>query len=440
VTQLRVAIVADYLEEGWPSMDLVANMLVDRLRAEHSGTIEPMLIRPALRRRVSRLPGASARAEMADRIANRLWDYPRVVAAEAEACDLFHIVDHSYAQLVHRLPAERTLVTCHDLDTFRSVLDPELEPRSSIFRAMTRHILDGLRKAAHIACDTAATRDDLVRKAGIDRARTSVVPNGPHPSCSPLAEPAADAEAARLLGGRGSTYLLHVGSTIARKRIDVLLRVVAAVRAEHKDVRLVRVGGPFTAEQRVLVRELGLDDAVVQLPFVDRSTLASIYRRSALVLQPSAREGFGLPVLEALASGTPVVASDIDALREVGANAVEYCVPDDVEGWARTVARLLAERDTQPDRWRERRDAGIERASAFSWSRYTNDVVALYRVLVSESVPGSGFRVPGSGSGSGVPGSGSGVPGSGSGVPGSGSGVPGSGSGVPGLGSLRRGL
>jgi glycosyltransferase involved in cell wall biosynthesis len=380
--------VADYLEEGWPSMDLVANMLVDRLRAEYADSIEPTLIRPALRRRLSRLPGASgsARAQMADRIANRLWDYPRVVESAAEAYDLFHVVDHSYAQLVHRLPAERTLVTCHDLDTFRSVLDPELEPRSAAFRAMTRHILDGLGKAAHIACDTAATRDDLVRKAAVGAERTSVIPNGPHPSCSPSAEPAADAEAARLLGGRGATYLLHVGSTIARKRIDVLLRVVAAVRRQYRDTRLVRVGGPFTAEQRVLVRELGLDDAIVQLPFVDRSTLASIYRRSALVLQPSEREGFGLPVIEALASGTPVVASDIDALREVGATAVEYCVSDDVEDWARTVGRLLAERDTEPDRWRERRDAGINRASAFSWSRYARDVASVYRLL-SGSIP-----------------------------------------------------
>ena len=68
------------------------------------------------------------------------------------------------------------------------------------------------------------------------------------------------------------------------------------------------------------------------LPFLDRATLAAVYRRSALVLLPSEREGFGLPVLEALACGTPVVASDIDALREVGGDAVRYCPAEDVGG------------------------------------------------------------------------------------------------------------
>ena len=164
------------------------------------------------------------------------------------------------------------------------------------------------------------------RKAGVAAGRTSVVLNGPHPSCTPAAEPAADVEAARLLGPAGrTTELLHVGSTIARKRIDVLLRVIAAVRRERKDVRLMRVGGPFTAEQRALVARARPRRVIVVLPFLDRSTLAAVYRRSALVLLPSEREGFGLPVLEALACGTPVVASDIEALREVGGDAATYC-------------------------------------------------------------------------------------------------------------------
>jgi len=111
------------------------------------------------------------------------------------------------------------------------------------------------------------------------------------------------------------------------------------------------------------------------LPFLDRSTLAAVYRRSALVLLPSEREGFGLPLLEALACGTPIIASDIEPLREVGADAVAYCDPEDVRAWTEAVLRILAE-----DRGRllARRDAGIARAASFSWSRYAADVVALY--------------------------------------------------------------
>jgi glycosyltransferase involved in cell wall biosynthesis len=380
-TRLRVAIIADYLEEGWPSMDLVADMLFDRLQREHASLIAPTLVRPVLRRRAGRLPGSSRIPWLpgVDRVTNRLWDYPRYVSGFDGRYDLFHIVDHSYAQLVHRLPAGRTIVTCHDLDTFRSVLDPALEPRSAPFRAMTRHILAGLRKAGHIACDSHATRDLMVARAGVAADRTTVVPNGPHPSCSPEAEPAADVEAARLLGPRAAfTDILHVGSTIPRKRIDVLLRLFAALRTTRERLRLVRVGGPFTAAQQALVRQLNLTDAIVVLPMLDRSTLASVYRRSAVVLMPSEREGFGLPVLEALACGTPVVASDIEALREVGGFAASYCPVEDIDAWHRTVGRLLDERREHPAQWNLRRESGIRRAAAFSWSKYANDVVAIY--------------------------------------------------------------
>jgi glycosyltransferase involved in cell wall biosynthesis len=377
---LRVAILSDYLEEGWPSMDLVADMLFDRLQREHGGAIAPALVRPPMRRRAGRLPWSRRGwAHAVDRVANRLWDYPRLASTLAGRFDVYHIVDHSYAQLVHRLPAERTVVTCHDLDTFRSVLEPEHERRTPLFRGMTRHILDGLRKAGHVTCDSHATRDALVSRAGIAVERTTVVPNGPHPSCSPEAEPAADIDAARLLGPRGATVdLLHVGSTIARKRLDLLLRVFDSLRNSHRQLRLIRVGGPFTAAQQALVRELGLGEAVVVLPALDRSTLASVYRRSALLLMPSEREGFGLPVVEALACGTPVVASDIAALREVGGYAATYCPIDDVDAWHGAVSRLLDERAQMPAQWTLRREAGIRRAAAFSWSRYAADVVSIY--------------------------------------------------------------
>jgi len=386
--KLRVAILADYLEEGWPSMDLVADMLLDRLQREHAGTIEAALVRPALRRRAGRLPGSGGTPWIAgiDRVANRHWDYPRIVSRLANRYDLFHIVDHSYSQLVHRLPAERTIVTCHDLDTFRSVLEPVAERRSPLFRVMTRHILDGLRKAGHIACDSNATRDALVARAGIRAEQTTVVPNGPHPSCRPEAEPSADIDAARLLGPRGIyTDLLHVGSTITRKRIDVLLNLFQSLRSAHRRLRLVRVGGPFTAAQQAMVRELDLGEGVVVLPTLDRSTLAAVYRRSALLLMTSEREGFGLPVLEALACGTPVVASDVAALREVGGFAVTYCAVNDVEAWHRTVSRLLDERRDNAAQWTLRREAGMRRAAAFSWSRYAADVVAIYARIAPAS-------------------------------------------------------
>ena len=384
MTRLRVAIVADFVEEGWPSMDLVADMLLERLRAEHAGTVTAELVRPALRRRTSHLPGKTA--FNVDRVLNRFWDYPRALSKLTRSFDVFHVVDHSYAQLVHALPAERTLVTCHDLDTFRSVLQPAFEARSAAYRAMTKRILEGLRKAGHVACDTEATRDALVRYAGILPERTSVVHNGPHPSCTPRWEAAAEAEATRLIGRGHGVDLLHVGSTIERKRIDTLLRVFEALRPDFPGIRLIRVGGPMNGEQRRLARDLGIEDRILSVPFLDRSTLAAIYRHCALLLLTSDREGFGLPALEALACGTPVVASNIAALREVGGDAVAYCDVDDVDEWRTRVARLLVERREQPDAWASRKALGIQRAAVFSWSRYADATVALYARLAGAEI------------------------------------------------------
>src|SRR5262249_58441189 len=96
----------------------------------------------------------------ADRLLNRFWDYPRLLGrlARRGGFDLFHLVDHSYAQLVLALPPGRVVVTCHDLDAFRCLLEPGREPRPAWFRAMARRTLGGLRRAAFIACDSEATR------------------------------------------------------------------------------------------------------------------------------------------------------------------------------------------------------------------------------------------------------------------------------------------
>lgn len=383
--RLRVAIIADYLEEQWPSMDLVADMLMTHLAPSHAGSIEATLVRPPMPRRLSRLGlPAPARAQTVDRILARQWDYARAVKA-LPPFDLYHVVDHTYAHLVHDLPAARTIVTCHDVDAFRSILQPEDEWRSPTFRWMSRRILSGLRLAAHVPCDSQATVDTLITLAGFPPGQLSVIPNGADVVGWDAADGQTDFEAARLLGPKRPIELLHVGSTIPRKRIDVLLDVFAAVRRIRPDARLVRVGGPFTAEQRLRVRDLNLTDAVAVLPFVDRATLAAVYRRAVVALLPSEREGFGLPLVEALACGTPVVASDIPVLREVGADAAEYCRVADVDAWSRAVLALIAERDSAPEQWQSRKARGVTRASQFSWSTYAAAVAQVYLTVAARA-------------------------------------------------------
>jgi glycosyltransferase involved in cell wall biosynthesis len=379
----RLAILCDIVEENWPSMDLVGEMLFKYLEQDHADSFAATRLSPPMRRRFTRIR-ANGHFFNADRLLNRFWDYPRWLQGHTQPFDLFHLVDHSYGQLLHHLPAGRTIVSCHDLDTFRCLLEPHTDPRSRLFRKMMSHVLSGFRKAARVVCDSAAIRDELLGHGLIAPECVSVVPLGVHPACRPEPDPAADAEATRLLGGgpKSAINLLHVGSTIRRKRIDVLLEVFAGVRKEFPEARLVRVGGPFTPAQLELVQRLNLEKAIVVLTDLGRDALAAIYRQSALVLQPSEREGFGLPVIEAMACGIPVVASDLSVLREVGGNSAAYCTVGHLSSWIKTITDLLFERSEQPQQWSQRRAAGIEQAANFSWPEYARRMVSVYRELV----------------------------------------------------------
>jgi len=383
--RIRVAICGDFPEEGWPSMDRFRGMLLEHIGRSHGAACEATSVCPPWMRRATRVGEARATINV-DRFFNRFWDYPRRLRQVAADYDVFHVVDHSYAHLVHALPADRTVVTCHDLDAFRSVVAPDEERRSSAFRFATRRILDGLQRAAAVTCVTAATQRDLIARGITRRDRTVVM----HPGLADVfrtepADPALRTAASLVPSDGGAIDLLHVGSTIARKRIDVLLRVCGAVRVVRPAVRLLRVGGPLTAEQRAIAREAGIADRIVEIGPVADETLAALYRSAAIVLQPSEREGFGLPIVEALAAGTPVLASAIDALREVGGDAVDYCAVGDVERWALTIDRLLLERENDPQRWKARRTRGRACADAFTWSAFADRAVALYESLASGS-------------------------------------------------------
>jgi glycosyltransferase involved in cell wall biosynthesis len=386
--RLRVAMVSDFLEEQWPSMDLVADMLTECFQTQPTLGIDATQMRPPMRWRLTRTPllGSKQTARNCDRVLNRFVDYPRWLRNRSKAFDIFHLVDHSYAQLVHALPPERTVVTCHDLDTFRCLLDAGQEVRPRWFRAMSRRILDGFRRAAHVIAVSQATCDELLHYGLLPRERISVASNGVHPSCSSLPDPANDAIAARLVadGSSDRIWLLSVGSTLPRKRLDVLLRVFAALNREVPEVRLVRVGG-FTPPQMELIRELKIECSVLTLPFLQRPVLAAVYRRAALLLHTAESEGFGLPLVEAMACGCPVAASDIAALREVGGSAASYCPVADIAVWHQTLMSLLDERLQHPGTWELRRQQGITWARHFSWAENARQTASIYRKVMENA-------------------------------------------------------
>jgi glycosyltransferase involved in cell wall biosynthesis len=204
-----------------------------------------------------------------------------------------------------------------------------------------------------------------------------------HPAFAAAPDADADAFIDAALGGRsGPIDLLHVGTCIARKRIDRLLNIVAAVRRVEPRVRLLKAGGSFTPEQVEQARRLGLTDAIVTLPFLPPGQLAALYRRAHAVVLTSEREGFGLPVVEALACGTAVIAADIPVFREVGGIAAEYCDPDDLDAWRDTVLRVAGE-DSRGAHVR-RGTARLHQASRFTWHAYADAMATTYRRVLLE--------------------------------------------------------
>lgn len=380
-SEIRAAVVCDLREEQWPSMDLIGNMLCRYLREDCAAKVTVTQLMPPQTQRLERIPFLPAKlARNSDRLMNRFGDYPAWLKARAEDYDVFHIVDHSYSQLVHVLPAKRTIVTCHDLDTFRCLLEPRLEPRPRWFRAMVRRILDGFLRAAHVIAVSGATRDRLLGHNLFSPERISVVWNGVHPSCSHLPSASSDVKAAELMAqrSRDTVWLLSVGSTMPRKRLDVLLRLFAEVHRSMPQACLVRVGG-LTAELLRLAGELKIEHAILSLPYLEPDILSAVYRRSTLLLQTSEAEGFGLPLVESMASGCPVVASDIPVLREVGGAAISYCPVGDIGAWSRAVADLVHERTEQPESWERRRESGVAQAAHFSWAENARQTVLIYQ-------------------------------------------------------------
>jgi glycosyltransferase involved in cell wall biosynthesis len=140
----------------------------------------------------------------------------------------------------------------------------------------------------------------------------------------------------------------------------------------------------LTATQQNDAHRLAIDDAIITLPFIDSAVLASVYRRAALLLLPSDAEGFGLPVIEALACGTPALASDIAVLREVGGEAVDYAGVADVAQWINRGTDLVLEQSRASQEFSERRRRGIEWAKRYSWSEYAARIADVYRVALPQ--------------------------------------------------------
>ena len=280
--------------------------------------------------------------------------------------ELYHATEHLLMPL-RRVPS---VLTVHDL-IFR--LFPRHHKRLNYWylnAAMPLYC----RRASAIIAVSQATRRDLVQAYGLDPAKITVV----HEAAAPHFVPASPARVAQVRARYGlpEDYLLHVGTIEPRKNLSRLLEAIHALRQAGQDVRLVVVGGQgwLYADFFRRLEELGLGQAV-QLPgYLPDADLPAVYSGARLVVVPSLYEGFGLPVLEAMACGAPVVCSRASSLPEVGGDAARYFNPDDVPAMADAILAVWRDAELRETLRRQ----GLARAAHFSWARAAEETLAVY--------------------------------------------------------------
>ncbi len=367
---IRVAIDARYVREKPSGIGVYVQALVDRLPALAPNEQFVFWTNPRATRPLS--PAANVTEVTVRANANSPWSllWPKRYAP-FDGIDLFH---NPHNLLPRGLPCP-SVVTVHDV---MALEEPRLHLHG-LERLVKRFyypaaVWRALRQATQLIAPSRATADRICHLLPQAASRLSVILEAPD-ECFRAAEdlPAVEARAAELTGS-DAPYLLLVGANAATKRHDLAIAAfAAAVPRPWRLVLLQRRKSRTGLEP--LVRQLQLSDRVVWLEAVAREDVVRLMQAAGALIQPSVYEGFGLPVLEAMASGCPVVASDIAPFREITAGAARLVPVNDVGklGAAlREVAQSPALRDSL-------RAQGLARARDFSWNRCAQETLEVYR-------------------------------------------------------------
>src|SRR5213594_2556049 len=396
-----VLLVPDLPLERWASMDKYAHRLHDWLEssdfgfqvrlAAHIGSLTRDSVgRPSDPRRAfvrwwsqpvdpSRviLPGPLHGPQQ---WAARYYFYPWRVKREAKRVDLVHVLDHSYAHMIERAGRRPVVVTVHDLMpvvVLRSPTDNWREGwREGVRTRFLRQALKSLRQADAYIVGTQWLKYELATWLGTDK-NIFVVPFGVDRAFY------GESAVARERGRRDwripedAFVVLHVGSTVDRKNVPLVIQTVARLR-QQTDAYLLQVGGRFSDDQEQLIDRLELRRAVRSVASADETALRRAYRAADVLLFPSLYEGFGFPVLEAFASGLPVVTSGAGGLKEVGGDAIVVVEGRDPAAYVQAL-ESLSDDAMQREELVER---GRARARTFTWQRTAEQTAEVYRRLL----------------------------------------------------------
>ena len=299
--------------------------------------------------------------------------------ASRERADVFHITDHSYAQISLGLPRTRTVITCHDLIPLRAA-DMDLGFRlSRRQQAQYRLSVRFLHRAARVVANSAATREDIVRYLGVPRERIVIIPQGVSAQFVPLGATNRDRWRSAM-GIADQFVLMHVGA-VPYKNSETVVRVLAELATKGVETVVLQAGTPWPQTSMKLADELGVRDRIRPLGRVSDQDMVRALNAADTMLFPSLWEGFGYPVAEAMSCGTAVVTSDVPALRELIGDAGLSAGACDVGGLTRHLKALASDVEYRSNVAR----AGLARSAAFSWTRTRDAYVKLYQELYQKT-------------------------------------------------------
>jgi glycosyltransferase involved in cell wall biosynthesis len=294
----------------------------------------------------------------------RRFIYPMQLQLQ-DSRPLAHVLDHSWSHMLRYLPATtKTVVTVHDLIPLR--FPGELKPDQV---ARFRSWVENIKHADMVIADSDYTKTEVHSYLEIPLAKIHVVPLGvemPEPHLFPVKK---TDEFFRI----GS-----IGSCIHRKNLNILPAALRALKeTSEREPILVRVGEPLPTKLADEVRQALGNNGLQEMGKLDDGELAAFYASLDCVVIPSLYEGFGLPVLEGLAAGVPVICSNVTSLPEVGGDAVIYFDPTCPDELAECLRNL--ERDGVPSGWIER---GLLRAESFSWRASLEAIYKVYDIVL----------------------------------------------------------
>ncbi len=280
-----------------------------------------------------------------------------------------------------------SVVTIHDMSL---KLYPQCHPVRRLL--LNRPLMQvAVRNASAIVTVSNSTRRDLLRLHGVAADRVSVVHEAASPAFRPIRE-RARLEMVRAKYGLPERFVLYVGTIEPRKNLGRLMEAVALARAQCVPHHLVCVGpyGWSSRDLTGLIDRLGLTPYVHFTGYVPFEDLPTIYNLGELFVFPSLYEGFGLPVVEAMACGTPVVTANSSSLGEIAGDAALTVDPSSVDELAEAI-RVLA---LDEPRRRDLAERGWQRSRAFSWTQTAKEMLAVYQRAAGVTVPVPEVAVP----------------------------------------------